>query len=122
MWTNSLDNKRFQSIRDLVQSHREWSEADASKALKDAGAQYDRDRTEAFTQSIHLERFEGLLGQLRIDSMEFDTFSNPDRTGDFAVLFWIVRADAQLSDGTHRTYSFLFEPFNAKLVSVKHVR
>ena len=122
MWTNSLDNKQYQSIRDLVQSHRDWSEADASQALKDAGAHYGPGETDALVQSIHLERFDGLLGQLKIVSVEFDTFSNPDRIGDFAVLFWLVRADAQSSNGAHRTYSFLFEPFNAKLVSVKHVR
>jgi hypothetical protein len=122
VWTNTLENQRYQSIRDAVQSHREWSEADAGKALKDAGARYGPDQKEAFIQSIQLARLDRLLGHLKVVSVEFDAFSNSDHLGDFPLLFWIVKADAQLPDGSSRTYSFLFEPFEGTLVSVKHLR
>ena len=121
VWTNIMGSERYTSTLGRVQSHREWSEKDAAKALKDAGARYDPDEKDRLVQSIHLKRFEKFLGTLKIASVEFETFSNSDHTGDFALLFWLVRADAQLPDGTHRTYSFLFEPFDGRLVSVKHI-
>lgn len=119
--TNILEDKRYEPVRDLVQSHRYWSEANAYKALKDAGARYGPDEKEAFLRSIHLERFDKLLGHLEMKSAEFDAFANPDRLGDFALLFWIVKVDAQLPEGPRRTYSFLFEPFDGRIVSVKHL-
>jgi hypothetical protein len=121
MSTNLLESNKYLSVRKLVESHREWSEADANRALKDAGARYSGQEGQALRQSIHLERFGQLIGRLKVTSAEFDAFANDEHIANFALLFWIVRAEAQMPDGTQKTYSFIFEPFDANLVMVKHI-
>ncbi len=118
-WTDALDSTKNRAIHDLVEKHPEWSEADAGMALKNAGARFGPNEKDALLQTIHMEKFAKLLGALTITRTEFDTFANPDHAGDFPVLFWIVRVDAQSPSGTVRKYSFAFEPFEGKLVGIK---
>jgi hypothetical protein len=106
------------TIRELVESHPEWSEEQANHALKEAGARFGPAEKQQFVDSLHLERAEKILGHLRIKLVEFQVFSNPDHVGSFASLFWVVHAEGEIPDGTHRTYGLVFEPFKGKLTDI----
>ncbi len=125
-WLHELDTvgevvriKQNEAIHNLVESHPEWSEAEAVLALKKAGARYGPADREQFLQSIHLEKFEKFLGHLKLESVKFEGLSEPHE-GNFASLSWLVKADAKLPDGTHSTYTLRFEPFEGKLIVILH--
>lgn len=109
------------AIRKLVESHPEWSEEQDIAALKKAGADYGPDNKEKFIGSLHLERAEKVLGQLKIEFVEFQALANPQHDGSFASLFWVVHAEVQLPDGTHGRYAFGFEPFGGKLTGLSFI-
>jgi hypothetical protein len=109
--------KQLSEIEALIESHPEWSDAKDYEELKKAGALYGPADKEQFIRSIHVDRFDRFLGHLEIKSVEFDGVSK-EHVGSFAPLNWHVRADAELSDGSHRTYTLGFEPFRAQLTGL----
>jgi hypothetical protein len=113
-------SRQNKAIRELVQSHPEWSEDEATRALKKAGAHYGPDDKQQFLQSIHLDKFERVLGRLQIRLVEFQGLS-PDHVGNFAAPFWVVQAEGHFPDGTRRTYGFSFEPFEGKLTGLSEI-
>ena len=113
-------SRQNKAIRDLVQSHPEWSEEQGIRALKDAGARYGPADKEQFLQKVQLEKFAHVLGQLHVKLVEFQGIS-PDHLGSFASLFWVIQAEAILSDGSHRMYGFSFEPFEGKLTGLSQI-
>jgi hypothetical protein len=110
-------SKQNKVIRELAQSHPEWSEDEAVRALKEAGARYGPSEKEQFLQAIHLEKLTSVLGDLKIRLVEFQGLS-PDHVGSFASLFWVVQAEGRFPDGSHCAYGFSFEPFDGKLMGV----
>lgn len=116
---DAVHAKDLKAVRDLVESHPEWAETAAIRALKQAGARYGPAEKEEFVNSLHLEKAERFLGRLKLKSVEFNGLS-PIHTGNFAAgsLDWVVQAEAELPDGTHVDYGFTFEPFGGKLIFV----
>jgi hypothetical protein len=115
-------SKQNQAIRELVQSHAEWSEEEAIGALKKSGARYGPADKQQFLEAIHLEKFERSLGHLEIRLVEFQGLSS-GHVGSFAAgsLFWVVQARGGLPDGIHCTYGFSFEPLAGKLTGVSRI-
>lgn len=111
--------KDNRAIRALVQSHPEWSSAQAFDALNRAGAQYGPANKDALVKAIDLKKYEPFLGQFSVESAEFEGLSEPHE-GSFAFLHWSVKLEIHLPDGKHDEYSFLFEPFSGKLTQVIH--
>jgi hypothetical protein len=109
--------KALRDIRQLVELHPEWSEAEAIRALKQAGASYGPADKEEFVKSLHLQSTEKFLGRVKVQSVEFSGL-NPVHTGNFAAgsLDWVVRMEANFPDNTTVTYSLTFEPFAGKLM------
>jgi hypothetical protein len=125
-------SKRNEALAKLVESHPEWSDERAGRALKEAGALYGPADTDEFTRSLHLPDLEKSLG-LRIASaddlrrsyggktvriIDFDGWSNPDHEGSFTGFDWVVRMQADLPGGRARNYAFAFEPFEGKLIGI----
>jgi hypothetical protein len=117
---NLACSDKTETIRKLVESHPEWPETQAIQALKQAGARYGPAEKEQFVSSLHLENAEKVLGRLKIKLVEFDGLSD-EHVGDFARLFWIVHAEGQFPDGSHRLYGFSFEPFEGKLIGLSPI-
>jgi len=113
-------SQQNEAIRKLVESHPEWSEDQAIRALKEAGARYGPAEKEQFVSALHLDRAEKFLGRLSIKLVEFDGVS-PDHVGNFARFTWIVQAIGEFPDGTHQTHGFSFEPFEGKLISLSEL-
>jgi hypothetical protein len=114
-------SRQNKALRDLVETHPEWSEEEAIRAMKQAGARYGPRDQEDFLKAIRLDRFEGLLGRLQTRLVAFQGLS-PDHLGNFASLFWVVQAESILPDGTHRKYGFRFEPFEGKLIGLSQIQ
>jgi hypothetical protein len=121
IWVGNSDlisSKQNDQIDKLIQSHPEWSDARAYEELKKAGARYGPSDKEQFVQSLHLERFENLVGRLKITSVEPRSLPENRDSSDNVDLDWLVRVDAQLPDGTHHTYALFFEVFGGRLIGL----
>jgi hypothetical protein len=124
-------SKENHAIEMLVESHREWSDERAGRALKEAGALYGPTDKDVFTRTLRLPDLEKSLGLTIIStentkqasaailpSIEFEGWTNPGHVGSFTGFVWTVRMDAGLADGHARKYAFNFEPFEGKLVDI----
>jgi hypothetical protein len=121
------------TVAKLIESHREWSDEEAGRALKNAGAVYGAQDRDKFERSLDVADLEKSLG-LRIASVaelerqygttqplpwiEFSGWSDPEHEGDFTGFEWTVWFEARLSDGSTRMYAFTFEPFHGKLTNI----
>jgi hypothetical protein len=114
-------SRQNETLRELVDSHPEWSEKQAIRALKNAGAQYGPAEKQQFIDSLHLDRAEKALGHLEIKLVEFDGVSS-EHVGNFARFFWIVHAQGQTPGGAHRNYGLSFEPFAGRLTTLNEIR
>lgn len=116
------NERKLTTLRELVQSHPEWSDDQVVRALKDAGARFGPDEKQAFVDSLPLVNAERFLGTLKVTSVEFRHLQD-GRNGSFAAsaLDWTVRANAHFSDGTEAEYVFGFEPFEGKLIFLERL-
>jgi hypothetical protein len=97
-WAGDCDfvnYKKNQAIQKLVESHPEWSEAQAFAALKKAGARYGPANKDEFVKAIRLEKYEAFLGHFTVRSAEFGGLAEPHE-GSFALLWWSVKLDVEL--------------------------
>jgi hypothetical protein len=118
-YSDAVHQRQREQLHDLVASHPEWSNTQIANALKQAGARFGPDDKEAFVKSLPLNKAERFLGKIKITSVEFD-YPRRDQNGRFTLinLSWIVQAEAELPDGTHPTYTIVFEPFEGKLTDL----
>lgn len=118
---DEVHSKENDTLHELVESHPEWSEDQEIRALKDAGAKYGPADKEELVKALRLDRAESVLGHLNVVQVQFNA-PNPDHTGNFAAgtLTWSVHAEAQLPDGTRAKYALGFEPFDGRLIIIRH--
>lgn len=112
-------SKENDAIRRQVESHPEWSEAQALVELGKAGARFGPASKEELLQAIQLQKYERFLGHFTIKSVEFVGLTEP-HAGNFASLSWSIRLDVESSGGSHSPYTLVFEPFGGKLTEVLH--
>jgi hypothetical protein len=112
-------NLKFANFRSLVQSHPEWTDAEAVIELKKEGARFGPNDKEAFVQALPMRAADRFLGSLKIMSVEFKHLAD-NSDGNFALTAfdWAVRCEAKSADGTTVVYVFGFEPFEGKLTSL----
>jgi hypothetical protein len=124
-------SKENEAMGKLVESHREWSDERAGRALTEAGAVYGPAKRDIFKRSLPISELEKSLG-LTIDStddsklagattlpsIEFEGWTNSAHDGSFTGFLWIVRMHTGLADGRARKYAFDFEPFKGKLIDI----
>jgi hypothetical protein len=112
-------SKENDAIRRQVESHPEWSEAQALVELRKAGARFGPASKEELLQAIQLQKYERFLGHFTIKSVEFVGLTEP-HAGNFASLSWSIRLDVESPGGSHSPYTLVFEPFGGKLTEVLH--
>jgi hypothetical protein len=112
-------NLKLANFRSLVQSHPEWTDAEAVIELKKEGARFGPNDKEALVQVLPMRAADRFLGSLKITSVEFKHLAD-NRDGDFALTAfdWAVRCEAKSADGTTVVYVFGFEPFEGKLTNL----
>jgi hypothetical protein len=124
-------SKENEVIAMLVQSHSEWSDERAGRALKKAGALYGPADKDVFTRSLRLPDLERSLGLTILSadnakeagattepSIEFEGWTTTAHDSYFTGFVWTVRMYAGLAGGHARKYAFDFEPFEGKLVGI----
>jgi hypothetical protein len=124
-------SKENETIEKLVESHPEWSDEQAGRALTEAGALYGPANKDVFTRSLRLPELEKSLGLTILSadntkgadaktmrSIEFEGWTNSQHDGSFTGFVWTVRMDAGLVGGRSRKYAFYFEPFEGKLIGI----
>lgn len=111
-YSEAVHEQQLEKLRQMMESHPEWSTVQIAGAVKEAGAHFAPDEKDAFANSLPFNKTERFLGRLKISSIEFK-YPNHEQKGHFAAgtLTWTVRADAELPDGSHPQYVFEFEPF-----------
>ncbi len=123
MWADRSDiihSAQNNDMEQLIESHPDWPNAKAYDELKKAGALYGPTDKDQFLRSVQLDRFEKLLGNLKVRSVKFNGLPD-EHVGSFAVMFWVIDADAQLPDGTRCTYGLIFEPFGGRLTQIERI-
>jgi hypothetical protein len=114
--SGSGGERKLKILRKLIESHPEWSDEQAVKALKQDGASFGPDEKLSFINTLPFDKAEPFLGRLRVTSVEFNHLQR-ERVENFAgaTMDWTVSADAFFSDGTSGKYVFNFEPYQGKL-------
>jgi hypothetical protein len=112
-----VNDTRFTRISQLVNAHRNWSDGQVVRALKDAGVKYGPEDKESFLASLPQKDLESLLGRLTIQSVEFH-LRHEQSGGPIAELWWIVEADAKSTDSKTQSFTLSFEPFDGKLTGL----
>jgi len=102
----SSESPELKTLRELVESHPDWSDNQVASALKQAGARFGTEEKKAFISILPFGKTERFLGHLKITSVEL------------RKLYWRVEAEAHFSYGTSARYIFTFEPFEGKLTSL----
>jgi hypothetical protein len=117
--SDAVHEQQLEDLRRLTGANPEWSGTQIASALRQAGARFGPNDQEAFVSSLPLIKAERFLGKLKITSVEFQ-FPRRTESGSIpaSALKWVVRADAELPDGTHPQYVFTFEPFEGKLTDL----
>jgi hypothetical protein len=107
----------YERVKQLVGFHPEWTDAQDIAVLLKAGASYGPDERNALLKAIPLKELEKLFGKVTITSAEFETVTADDQR--WALLHWLIYADIEFPDGTHRSYKLIFEPFKGALTSME---
>ena len=103
-------------VKQLIESHPEWSNDEDYAQLKHAGALYGPNDRDRFVKSLHFERYTGVFGPIKVVSISFNGLDS-DRGGEFGHVSWTVEGEAGGLAG-HPRYFFNFEPFDGKLTSL----
>jgi hypothetical protein len=110
-----VHSEKQQALTEQVDKHPDWSEAEMTRALSAAGAQFAPNRKEALLANIPFKKLEPLTGKIENQSIEFTFRINPEPPY-VAVMDWSVRFRAT-KDGTRAEYTMSIEPFDGKVIS-----
>jgi hypothetical protein len=128
------NSEQNEALRKLVDAHPQWSDEQAARALKSAGALFGSEDENDLLKSLPLSELENTLGLtvVRCDNcknyfglpfrpISFMGWSNSEHRGNFTGFSWDVVMEARSSDGRTRRYDFSFEPFRGELVSINYM-
>jgi hypothetical protein len=109
-----VNDKKDKQISVLVKTHRNLSDAQVVRALKEAGAKYGPEDKDSFLASLPLKDLEEFLGKLTIKSAEFH-LRHDQPGGPIPELRWSVEAESRSAGGKIQIFTLIFEPFAGKL-------
>jgi hypothetical protein len=111
---------RNSQISQSVNAHRNWTDSQIARALKDAAAKYGPEDKSKFIRALPLRELTPFLGPLTIKSVEFQ-MRHGQTGGALAELFWVVEGVASRTNGQLHNYMLCFEPFDGKLTSLRRI-
>lgn len=109
------NSKANTALRSLVESHPEWADSDALKALREAGAKFGPESKDELLRIPTLKSLGVALGALEAASAEFEVMREP-HSGNFALLDWRVSFEKPGASAHDVSYVATFEPFAGRLV------
>jgi hypothetical protein len=110
----------YSNVKQLVESHPEWTDAQDVSALIKAGAEYGPEEKSKFLNTVPIERLEKLFGKVNIVSSEFVVATGSEQR--LPVLHWIAMAKVTFTNGDQSTYRMQFEPFKGALIGMDKLR
>jgi hypothetical protein len=111
------NEKKYRQISELVNTHRNWSDAQVVRALKETGAKCGPGDKDSFLASLPLKDLEEFLGKLTIKSADFQ-LRHDQPGGPIPELWWTVEAESRSTGGNTQIFTLTFEPFAEKLKSI----
>jgi hypothetical protein len=118
-----VNSERLSSLRQEVDRHREWSDAEALTALTQRGARATPDQLESTEKFFEqrLQRLRPWLGPIKVESAEFLLRD----TGQYAAglpaadLQWRIQVQSAPPDSRPSEYLLRLEPFEGELVQIR---
>jgi hypothetical protein len=117
----ALNSGKHSDLRGLIESHPEWTAAQALQALKEARPLYGPGEQEALMKVVPWTVLERRLGKLTVQSVQFDTMLRAEKILETpAVVFyqWHVVVQGQRPGQAAVNYVLHFEPFGGKLTEI----
>jgi hypothetical protein len=115
-----VNDARNSRISQSVNAHRNWTDSQIARALKDAAAKYGPEDKSRFVAALPLQELTPFLGALTIKSVEFQ-MRHEQPGGAVPELYWVVEGVANPAEGRVHSYTLCFEPFDGKLISLRRV-
>jgi hypothetical protein len=115
-----VNTDRRQRVIQLVDSHPQWSDSEAVKALSEAGARFGPSAKAQVLEKLPVEGLRSLLGAIEVVSAEFTVRDQLQKGENLpsAMLVWSVVVSSRMDSSPKTKYFLLLDPFDAKLVSV----
>lgn len=110
-----LNAEKQQALTKLVDEHPEWSDAQMTDALLQAGAKFGPSQKEALLTRFPLKELESIFGKIEMGPAQF-TFRGNAEPPFYAVMNWSIRFRTT-KDGRIDEYTASLEPFSGKVVS-----
>jgi hypothetical protein len=112
-----LSDTENEHLRKLVDSHKEWTDAQVLAALKQSGAKFCPEDREAFLNKLPLETLRPFIGVAHVESAEF-RLRHQQPTGALALLYWEVVAQSVAPTGKLARWTMMFEPIGGRMMSI----
>ena len=117
IWGPAVDSRK-EKLGHELNKHPDWSEAQVTAALNEAGAKYGPDHKAEFLSALPFEQLRPYVGgELKIVSMEFWSH-RPHNYGDGLTetgLHWLILARWRSPDGRQADCTMSFDPFEGWL-------
>lgn len=112
--------EEYERFKQTVDSHGEWTEAQAISALMEAGASYGPTEREKILRLIPVDQLEKLLGSTTVTSSEFESMSDV-QLPRLALFRWRITVSVSFPDRSVGSYRMYFEPFKGALTGMESV-
>lgn len=105
-----INQAKHSKLTALVDSHPEWTDEQAIKAMKEADANFGPDARDSVQRNLPFERLEPIIGKIHMTSLYFQVRNgaNPPQ----AMLSWYADFTAKKA-GKETRYYLAIEPFAA---------
>jgi hypothetical protein len=110
-----LSDEKQHALTKLVDEHPEWSDAQMTDALLQAGAKFGPNQKEALLARFPLKELESILGKIEMGPAQF-TFRGNTEPPFYAAMNWSIRFRAT-KNGKRDEYTMSVEPFGGKVVT-----
>jgi hypothetical protein len=112
-----LSDAKLDNLRQLVDTHRGWTDLQVENALKKAGAQFGPSDHDALIRALPREALEQALGPFKIDSLEF-RLRHQQPSGSLAELYWELVVSSARTKGKPLRWSITLEPFTGRVTGI----
>ncbi|MGA7909472.1 MAG: hypothetical protein WCA16_18845 [Candidatus Sulfotelmatobacter sp.] len=113
-----VNESKTEGVRQLIDSHPEWSDSQVIQALEEKQPQYGPGSKEALLETVPLRALEPFLGKVRVLSTEFELRSHAQLEEKLpsAELQWVIHVEGRMPGRKPLMYYLAVEPFGGKLV------
>ena len=112
-----VHERENQELTDLARAHPEWTTTEIQAWLTRARAKYGPDQRQAFLRDLKIERFAGILGEIRKLDAAFSL--HRDVSGyhrpDVVWSMWMVSLETRWDGNVRMCHGMSFEPFEGRL-------